>query len=162
MATYSNTNLPQLLKIGDMVDFHFKGKNSRYEVRGDFLHDVSWKSNRAIIISLGITDSECGTKSDDKVYKFFESVTGKKPNVGYWPAHTDMNAQTKFVLALFSIINGAKVEDFMPKADPKAAPAPKPKTKAAIEAALKAGNWGCQKTSVYKLISAITGFEFKP
>lgn len=156
MAHYSNTNLPQLLAVGDTVNFTVRDKLFKYCVETCYLENLGITSNRIIAIELGITDNCGNIKSDQKLYKFFKAVTGKTAQAGIWPEHSDMAAQTKFVLALFSIINGAKIEDFVSK------PEPKPKTRDSIEAALKAGNWGCQKTSVYKLISAITGFEFEP
>lgn len=162
MAHYSNTNLPQLLAVGDTVNFTVRDKLFRYRVEDDYLENTD-DGNRAIITELGITDN-IDIASDAKLFKFFKKATGEETRYGFWPTHNDMAIQTKFVLALFSIINGAKVEDFMPKPkpEPKKAIRQSHQEHADIEAALKAGNWGCQKASVYKLISAITGFEFEP
>ena len=162
MAHYSNTNLPQLLAVGDTVNFTVRDKLFKYCVETHYLENLGIASNRIIAIELGITDNRGNVESDQKLYKFFKAVTGKTARTGIWPDHSDMAAQTKFVLALFSIINGAKIEDFMPKAKPKKTIRQSRQEHADIEAALKAGNWGCQKASVYKLISAITGFEFEP
>lgn len=161
MAHYSNTNLPQLLAVGDTVKFKTKHITYNYQVERNHLINGGGSSNRAILKDLGIASNTSLSMAED-LYGFFKAVTGKMPEVGYWPEHPDMAAQTKFVLALFSIINGAKVEDFMPKAEPKKTIRQSHQEHADIEAALKAGNWGCQKAAVYKLISAITGFEFEP
>ena len=163
MTHYSNTNLPQLLKVGDIVEFKTKYRTFTYQVNSDHLRNDGGGQNRAVLKELGITSSQALDEEDAKdLYTFFKYVTGEKPKRGHWPEHCDMAIQTKFVLALFSIINGAKIEDFMPKAEPKKAIRQSHQERAEIEAALKAGNWGCQKAAVYKLISAITGFEFEP
>jgi hypothetical protein len=154
MAEYSNTKLPFKLEHGDVVVFKTPTRNFRGIVQNDFVNFDG--RNYEILEHIGL-------HSDAARSRFATACYGSKDTDGHWPqcgnAGTGkMEALTRMVLAIYSILAGGKVSDYMEEPKKKTSPYSEKQQKD-IKEALELGDWGCQKFSVWKLISALTDLD---